>query len=87
MNIKPLSLFCPCGLAATRINQVGLTAEYELALNWQCTGCGTNMYVLKTLSDCCRECPEADGVSEFGGERAQRADEEFLHSLGVKFPD
>ena len=49
-----------------------------------------DVYVVKSLSDCWRECPEPDAVSEvseFGSERIQQRDEEFLHSLGVKFDD
>lgn len=90
MKFRQLSLRCACGLAPARIQHVGLTAEHQLVIHWRCTVCKKDIYVLKTLADCWRECPQpeaASQVAEVGRELVESMDAEFLHGLGVKFPD
>ena len=89
MRFKKLFFKCECGRSPARIRDVGLTAEHELVVRWRCAGCKRQMYVVKSLADCWREClPEGYGqqVPE-AEERTTAADIQFLHSLGVQFPE
>ena len=48
------------------------------------------MYVVKALADCWRDCPKpalVPAVVHSGMDMFRKKDAEFLHSLGVKFPD
>ncbi len=88
MRFQELPLRCECGLVPGRIKRVGLTARHQLAIHWRCSGCRREVYVVKDLADCWRECPKSDeeqkvcATVELGEPDAQ-----FLRSLGVRFPD
>ena len=48
------------------------------------------MYIVKDLAECWRECPKSgtlQALSQSRKELYRKKDEEFLHSLGVRFPD
>jgi hypothetical protein len=68
---------------------VGFTADHQLVLHWRCLGCKKYVYVVKSLSDCWRDCPqqdEAKGVAS-NDEVLRENDLRFLRSLGVTLPD
>ena len=79
MKYRELSLVCTCGKAATGDMKIGLTSEYELVVHWTCADCGQTVYAVKTLADCCRECPESEGEPA----NSPAADAAFLRSLGI----
>jgi hypothetical protein len=83
-----LSLYCTCGRAASRIKHVGLTADHQLVVGWWCSPCKRNVYVLKALSDCWRDCPKPMHRRHAVAPKriASDPDARFLHRLGVKFP-
>jgi hypothetical protein len=90
MRFRALSLRCQCGLAPSRIKQVGLTADHQFVLHWWCAGCKRKIYIVKDLADCWRECPTAGDPQEtfdVSPDSMREPDAKFLHSLGVKFPD
>ena len=82
MTFRQLSLCCVCGRAASRIKQVGLTADHQLVIRWWCPPCKRNVYLVKSLSDCWRDCPKPEDSPE-----ASEPDRRFLHELGVRFPE
>ncbi len=89
MRYETLPLHCECGQQATRIREVGLTADHQLVLHWRCVACKKYVYVVKSLSDCWRDCPQeeeheaVDSPDSLIGD----FDERFLRSLGVALPD
>ena len=88
MRYRQLPLRCVCGLSPAAVKHVGLTAEHQLVVRWRCIGCKMEVYVLKDLADCYRECPKPEGQqeeSDLRAEQVRRADDEFLHSMGVRF--
>ena len=91
MKFRPIELACACGEEPNQIQSVGLTSEYELVVNWTCARCKQTVYALKSLTDCCRECPDAGDLAEaalVNGTRAAHAeDARFLSRLGIRFPD
>jgi hypothetical protein len=90
MRFRPLSLFCECGRAPSRIKRVGLTPSHELVIHWSCLGCKRNVYAVKQLADCWRECPNTEELleaPEASSEHLREADAKFLGRLKVKFPD
>jgi hypothetical protein len=76
MKFRRLSLVCECGHAAKSFQSVGFTSEYELVIHWKCTKCGKLAYLVKTLANCCRECPEV--------EESPDLDAQFLQSMGIQ---
>jgi len=69
---------------------LGLTPEHELVIHCWCVGCKRDIYLIKPLTDCWRECPKPeDPVEPLNGStaRVRQLDAEFLRSLGVRFPD
>lgn len=87
MKFRKLHLRCECGRLPDRIQAVGFTARHELVIQWLCRGCKRNIFVVKTLSDCWRECPtppEEQLVSEAAD--VNTSDRQFLRSLGIMFP-
>jgi hypothetical protein len=79
MNFRELQFACTCGEVPTGRVILGLTAEYELVVHWQCAACGQMIYAVKSLADCCRECPEPP-IDPLGN---AIDDAEFLRSLGI----
>ncbi len=78
MKFRELQLACTCGQVPTGKLTVGLTSEYELVIHWDCE-CGQSIYAVKTLADCCRECPEIPAESR----ETVAEDAKFLRSLGI----
>lgn len=90
MRYETLQLHCECGQHTTRIREVGFTADHQLVLHWRCVGCKKYVYVVKSLSDCWRDCPQEDEAKKKGdldSELLREHDIRFLRSLGVTLPD
>jgi len=91
MKFRKLSLSCECGHYPTTFDAVGLTPEYELVIRWRCEVCDKPGLHVKTLADCCRECPESEEAcvtaAAYQSPSAQVADMRFLQSLGIRFAD
>ena len=87
-----MPLACECGFVPVRLKAVGFTAEYELVVHWRCIACGKLVYVVKSLADCCRECPDDEGGEEIAAlnrncEQRDAEDAKFLQMLGISLPD
>jgi hypothetical protein len=90
MKFRQLSLSCECGRAPSRLKRVGFTPQHQLVVHWQCPACKKEVYFVKDLSACWRECPrpeDAPESAEAANELVREPDAQFLHSLGIKFPD
>ena len=90
MKYRTLSLQCQCGRPSTRIREIGFTADRQLVVHWRCPDCKSYVYGLKPLDDCFLICPTAEELGETGEqpeESPQHNDADFLHKLGVKFPE
>lgn len=86
MKFKKIHLRCECGRLASRIREVGLTPSHELVFHWWCAGCKRQIFSVKSLSDYWRECStrgRGEAVADVGAVTA--SDNQFLHSLGVRF--
>ena len=81
MRFRRLELVCECGQAAKGVQELGFTSEYELVVHWTCTQCRKQAFLVKSLSDCCKQCPEQEETSVFD---ARAEDERFLLSLGIR---
>src|SRR5947209_8648800 len=84
MEYKKLSLSCECGKAPKHVLSVGLSTTHELVVHWRCPRCGKNLYAVKALADCWRDCPVETAASLSTSNLAVDtfADRTFLHSLG-----
>jgi len=89
MRYETLQLNCECGQHTTRIREVGFTADHQLVLHWRCVACKKYVYVVKSLSDCWRDCPQEDDVkrTDLADDVLKENDLRFLRSLGVSLPD
>ena len=89
MTYRTLSLQCHCGRPSSSIREVGFTSDHQLVLHWRCVSCKKYVYVVKSLSDCWRDCPQADEVKkgDLDSELLREHDIRFLRSLGVTLPD
>lgn len=92
MKYRTLSLNCQCGTPSSRIREIGFTSDRQLVVHWRCSQCKSYVYGLKPLDDCFEFCPTEEELAEAEGaadaeEPAVRDDSEFLHDLGVKFPE
>ena len=89
MRYETLQLSCECGQHTTRIREVGFTADHQLVLHWRCLACKKYVYVVKSLSDCWRDCPQEEGSKSAVSNDAvlHEHDLRFLRSLGVTLPD
>ena len=88
MRYETLQLHCECGQHTTRIREVGFTADHQLVLHWRCVACKKYVYVVKSLSDCWRDCPQEEVPQGEPAKDAMREhDIRFLRSLGVSLPD
>jgi len=86
MKYRSFSACCECGRRANRIKDIGFTASHELVVHWWCSECKRAVYVVKSLSDCWRYCPEREGfahVQQTGRAAFGPEDTRFLRSLGV----
>ena len=91
MRFRQFALSCECGLAPTRIRQVGLSTEHQLVIHWWCMGCRKAMFVVKDLVECWEECPKPEdcGVTAVAATELEshQKDVSFLHQLGICFPE
>ncbi len=89
MRYETLQLSCECGQHTTRIREVGFTADHQLVLHWRCLACKKYVYVVKSLSDCWRDCPQEESQREHTSDESaiREHDARFLRSLGVALPD
>ncbi|SPF32416.1 conserved hypothetical protein [Candidatus Sulfopaludibacter sp. SbA4] len=88
MRFRRLDLVCECGQPAIRFHAVGFTSEYELVIHWVCVKCRKQAYVVKSLADCCKQCPDQEDPStvslpDVGFDR-RAEDARFLQSLGIR---
>jgi hypothetical protein len=86
MTYRRLVLRCACGHEATQVNDCGLTAQHELVIRWKCEGCENDIFVVKSLSECWRECPTGDEEAP-DAHYPFVSDAQFLRAMKVKFPD
>jgi len=85
--IFPLS--CECGRVPKHISTLGLSTAHDLVIHWRCSQCRKDVYVVKPLSDCWRDCP-TEASANFSNSKAASDtpyDRRFLHSVGVRYPD
>jgi hypothetical protein len=93
MRFRQLTFRCAeCGGdAPIRIRRVGLTPHHELVVHIWCGGCKRDIYIVKALSDCWRDCPNSEDNLTVGGQSTddmmRERDARFLHSLGVAIPE
>ncbi len=94
MRFRPISLLCECGgRLPARIARVGLTPEHQLVIRWGCPACKRKHHTIRALTECWRDCtaraPEGEEVEtvEVRAKGMRDPDAEFLHSLGVRFPN
>jgi hypothetical protein len=84
MKFREMPLVCECGFAPILLKSVGFTTEFELVVHWKCSVCGKLVYVVKSLADCCRECPEEEAWEVMVPCAAAPFDDAaFLRSLGI----
>jgi len=87
MEYRTLRLSCECGGVPKGISGVGLSPTHDLVICWQCPRCRRNVYTVKPLSDCWRDCltaasanlPNATPTIDTADDR------EFLHRIGVRY--
>jgi len=88
MRFRRLELVCECGHAAKSFHSVGFTSEYDLVIHWTCIACGRHAYLVKSLADCCKQCPDRDDPSAVSlpnvGFDTRAEDARFLQSLGIR---
>jgi hypothetical protein len=88
MKFRPVALACECGRVPSRLNRLGFTPGHQLVIHWRCLGCKKDVYVVKDLAECWRDCPKPEDASENpADELVREPDISFLHSLGIRFPD
>jgi hypothetical protein len=89
MVYRRLPLRCECGRVPRRVKEVGLTPGHQLVIHWRCRSCKRKIYVARNLADCWRLCPKPKDQQEVcvSADLMREPDAEFLHRLGVKFPD
>ena len=90
MRYRTLSLLCRCGQPSSRIREIGFTADRQLVVHWRCSECKSYVYGVKPLEDCLLICPteeELRETDEQAPETTPETDTEFLHGMGVKFPE
>src|SRR5579872_2666647 len=56
-----IELSCDCGWQPTRLREVGLTVDRQLVIYWRCSNCRRQVYRIKPLAECWRECPNSLG--------------------------
>ena len=90
MRYRTLSLQCHCGRPSSRIREIGFTSDRQLVVHWRCSECKSYVYGLKPLDDCLLICPTEEELAEAdlpSQDKPAQKDSEFLHDLGVKFPE
>lgn len=61
-----IEVTCECGHQPTRLREVGLTVDRQLVIYWRCSHCRRQVYRVKPLAECLRECPVPAPASEAG---------------------
>ena len=89
MKYQILTLCCACGRRPKTIAEVGLTSEHQIVFHWRCSRCRNEMYLVRPLSDCWRDCPrsEQEATSTAVESMDSIEDRRFLRMLGVRDPD
>ena len=77
MRFRRLAISCECGQSAKSLKSVGFTSEFELVVHWTCRACGKSAYLVKSLADCCKACPDPEVAEETDDAR-------FLQSMGIR---
>jgi len=85
MYFETLRLRCECGRPTRGIREVGFTTDHQLVLHWRCSGCKRQVYVVKPLSECWRDCPsDPELLATTEAENVEAEDAKFLQSVGIK---
>jgi hypothetical protein len=91
MTLRRIELRCECGRKATRIREIGITAEHDLAIFWLCSFCKQPASLVKPLSDCWRESELAEPYQptkyRTTSDPVRKYDQTFLKRLHVKLPE
>jgi hypothetical protein len=95
MKYRTVALSCACGKTPKHVSEIGLTAQHEIVFHWRCSRCHTEMYFVRPLSDCYRDCPSSrqdvlappDKMPSPTNSMASIDDRRFLRMLGVRDPD
>jgi hypothetical protein len=87
MEYHKLALFCECGGVPKRISTVGLSTTHDLVIHWRCPRCRKNVYLVKPLTECWRDCLAEANLANPDGQTETPDDLIFLHSIGVKSSD
>jgi hypothetical protein len=88
MSYQYLAVRCNCGEIPENLAEVGFTGDHQLVIHWWCAECKKLMYIAKPLEECWQECPgeglSLDAALERLAGAQDNADQEFLHSIGVR---
>lgn len=89
MGYRHLSISCRCGLAPSRIDEVGITDDREIVVHWWCEECQRVVYAAKSVDTCWPNAAPAAALVAAKGEipesALQRAyDAQFLQKLGIR---
>jgi hypothetical protein len=89
MEYRTLALSCECGGAPKQISAVGLSSTHDLVIHWRCPRCRRDVWTVKPLSDCWRECftTASANVSRATPTFETADDRRFLHNMGVRYSD
>jgi hypothetical protein len=89
MKYRTLALSCACGKTPRHVSDIGLTCQHEIVFHWRCSRCRNEMYLVRTLSDCWRDCPTSEEETPPlpGDFMHSSEDRRFLRMLGVRVPD
>jgi hypothetical protein len=91
MKYRRLRLTCGCGALAKKISGVGLSLAHDLIVEWRCPRCRRNVYIVKPISDCWRDCfadrPSTTPRSNADSMMETADDRKFLHSVGIKYSE
>ena len=89
MEYRTLPLSCECGGIPKNVSAVGLSTERDLVIQWRCTRCHRNVYMVKPLAECWHDCPTESTANMTNCRMAVNSPEDraFLHSVGVRYPD
>jgi hypothetical protein len=84
-----LRLSCECGGVPRRILAVGVSTTHDLVIHWRCPWCRRNVYSVRSLSDCWRDCFDEAPVKVSTSDPPEQTpdDRRFLHSIGVRYSD
>ncbi len=91
MRFHRLPLRCGRGHVPAHLRAVGLTPSRELVVHWWCPACREPVYVVRSLTECWRDCGDEqrwpDDAPSPAACELRPDDLAFLHSIRVKFPD